>query len=1144
MEYGRPMTSGGLPAVGFDRFLDRMSRGPAVLFLGQRALALDTGEDPFLEQVGRKFGVPATTYEAIWQRQAAADGETLSAWLDERCGRIAPPEGLVQVAGYAWSAVFTSAVDTVSIRAFRAPWRALQPVLDENHRPADPRNRTRLHYSFLFGNVNRSSPSERIPLSRMEFLRRKPVAVAIARRMPEIVTPLGVLAIDGWDPTVDWFQSEDLLPILADLTEGQVHIFSAGAAVSDDPIVQELVLTGQVVLHTEPAAAALARGTAEGVLRLGAMDGGDSAHQIRLSTKTAAVPDEVWTRTRGTATVLDDAVLSPGSALSPEARYREFRNFLSATDGVPDWRAFARGLAFDRDFEVQLRSTVDRALAAPGFQDAAVVLHGATGSGKTVALGALARAIRLDGTHPVIYIERRAQAPSYGDLDLFCEWAEREGAPATLIAWDGMQEPSTYHDLLRYLGSRGRNVVVVGTSYRLSGQAARARGQIEAPSLLSPTERDRFTAFLKGFDPGLEDLVQRRGLFEDESFLVALYRLLPPVRGGVRAGVARELQHAERAMAEKASDVAVDYKPPNALARALAEAGLVQPGALSADLVTEIGTELVDDFQRLTGLVMVPARFGLRVPLELLLRALGHDGFQNFLDLMGSVDIFRWHEDASGNIEIGARSRLEAGLIAQARAGGPETELAFAQTLLLELRQDDQVGAGGREIDFAVALIRAIGPQGRDSQAFVPYFRQMAETLASLRLDRGVVSPRLMLQEANLLREYTRAMSREMSSEEIDAALDSSEDVLRQALELLPDEQRSRNLRSVLLVELASTMGTRSTQMLRAGTSPAEAIALFTSLREVVARARREDPTAYHPIDVLAWTTRNAIDTGLLEGPEKTEALSDVLSAFQATDIEELDPSQAGRFHSRRYEIGALIGDKLLTDDAKAELKRRGSGAAVFLAALQCSGLAGSTDRPPIHEQLLEALDILEADRELVWGDARCLDLYLDLWWLARTGRRLFEGERLSPPLDRYGWSTLLDIVTALEDLGAPRRAAALSFLRALALFHLGRLAESRDAFRAVERESMAVRSRRRVIRTYLASNADGTPKVFHGTIAWLDPGRRKGEVYVEELRREFLFLSHDFRLDDPQKGLDLGDFHIAFNFLGPIADPPIHVVK
>jgi hypothetical protein len=92
--------------------------------------------------------------------------------------------------------------------------------------------------------------------------------------------------------------------------------------------------------------------------------------------------------------------------------------------------------------------------------------------------------------------------------------------------------------------------------------------------------------------------------------------------------------------------------------------------------------------------------------------------------------------------------------------------------------------------------------------------------------------------------------------------------------------------------------------------------------------------------------------------------------------------------------------------------------------------------------------------------------------------------------------------------------------------------------FRDVERESDKVRGRRRIIRSYLASTSTGQPQKFHGDVRWVASSSARGEVYVEEIRHRILFLPQDFRRPDIAPGDTLGEFHIAFNFLGPIADP------
>jgi hypothetical protein len=62
---------------------------------------------------------------------------------------------------------------------------------------------------------------------------------------------------------------------------------------------------------------------------------------------------------------------------------------------------------------------------------------------------------------------------------------------------------------------------------------------------------------------------------------------------------------------------------------------------------------------------------------------------------------------------------------------------------------------------------------------------------------------------------------------------------------------------------------------------------------------------------------------------------------------------------------------------------------------------------------------------------------------------------------------------------------------------------------------------------------------VFHGTVSWLSNDLRRGEVYVDELRRRVTFIPREFASRELARDVNLGEFHIAFNFLGVIADPP-----
>jgi len=1121
----------------------RLARGPAFLMLGQRYLALETGTDPLLREVSRKLqqDPPFSSYTTVLDARIPMGREAWVAWLDDRCRRIAGPEWLDRVAEYPWSGFFTSAIDSVWPNVMRRPWRELQPLFEEKFRPADPRNRNVLHCTYLFGSVNRTEEGERPPVTRFEWSRRSQVAVGLARRLPELVTPLGTLIIEGYNGANDWMPPEQLMPILADFGPGQVHIFSADKELEQNPYVMEVVSSGRVILHEEPLAKILGDAASVGTIQLGQSTYRDyRSHQIDLEGATLVVPSQLWNRVSRTAIVIDDLVLADPPPLSADATYIAFRNFLSTADGEPNWSGFARGFAFRRDFEYELERIVDRRLETRGQNDEPIILHGQTGSGKTVALGALAHRMRRRKQCPVLYIDRRSQKPVPGDLDVFCRWCEDAGAAVTLILWDGMIDPEEYAQVLRYLTSRGRQVVLVGTSYR---QSAESPNLVLAPGELAPDELSRFIEFLERVEPSLKDLTPTLSKFDDGTFLVALYRLLPPTRSAVRLGVSREMEFVEAELAKRATETVITVVPTTTLGAALIAAGFVLQSPLSPDISHLVGGEQFDAFQDLTNLVMVPGKFGLHVPLELVLRVLGHIEFSNIIDLLQGVDIVRWFEDSVGNIDLGCRSALEARLLVQSRIGGASGEIAYVRRLLVEIAEPSSFGGITREAAFAQDLLRVFGPKSTEWTYFAPYFRELAATLRELREERGVRTPGLMLTEANLHREWARAEADRPGVDQIEVstALEEAHNILNGALlDVPPETERDRRLRASILVERAATIGQQCRRLLKQGRLD-EARELFGELKESFIAARQEDPSTYYPIDVLAWVTRDLLESGALDDTQRADAVAELLYAFDTANVSDFDSSQTERFHSRRLEIGTVTSDFALSEDAFEQLKAEGSAAGYYLRAAAIAGRPTDSAHPTEEDirRACRAASYLEENRNSINEDPRPLSFLLQLTWMCRTGQRWLESDRFAPPLTEADWREFLQLTRRVEATGQATREIDLAYFRAVCLFQLNIIGESFDVFREeVERASYAIHSRRRLIRAYIASNPDGTPKVYHGTIHGLAPDERKGEVFVEEIRRPVQFLSYEFSLVHPVRGLSLGDFHIAFNYLGPIAEP------
>jgi len=1111
-------------------FGDRLKKGPAILFLGQGYLGLDTGVDPFLSEVLRKYGKPgeeAQDYRQLLETEANKSSEHALAWMHELCKRLSAPDWLATVASYPWSCVYTSAIDAIWINSFRAPWRELQPVFDEVYKPSDPRNKSKLHSTFLFGCVDRTDEGERPPLTPFEWRKRKQVAVGLARRLPEILTPIGTFIVEGYGID-DWFSPDDLLPIIDSFGIGQTYIFSATQGLSDHADVRELVRKGMLKVIPQSLAGTLLAGKEAGVLQVGLPAEEETlGRRIQLEDKTIVVPHDVWSQTTRTATILDDSLFLDPRPLSEDARYREFRRFLSGSNGKPQWSAYARGLAFSRFFEKELRRKVDYQLAQKRLTDRPIILHGQTGTGKTVALGALAYAIRREHKYPVLFIERRLQRPLQADVDHFCKWAEDSGAPSCLLIWDGMLSQEDYSDFLSYLTGRGRKVVLVGSCYGIRETAAPRF--VHAPAQLSPQEFSEFVRFLCLFDPAIDKILARLSSIDD-SFLAALYRLLPGTRTQIRVGVGGEAAHVEDHVAKKAIQVPAK----TALEEALRASGIISGQLPLYGKTNVVDGEIVGEMQDFTGLVMVPGQFGLTVPLELLMRAWGKRASSMLPTFFEETDFFKWYEDSVGNIEVGPRIKLEAELVIQGRMGGPKMQVEYLKRLLLNVNESADFGEA-RETNFAVNLLDAL------PDSFLSYFRDLSLTLRQLRKDRSIINARLMLQEANLLRRWAISKDRAgIVDPQVDEAFEEVQPILREAIGLVAGDRSGRKLQTFLLVELAAALASSARHKVN---SPTEALRLFEAARKSIHDARVLDAGNYHAVDVLAWATRDLMDQQVLGGTSKAEALADVLHAFETVDPTELDPSQSEKFHQRRLEFAQLLDIEEMEQDAFDALSTQGSGAGYYLRALHMSGLSRRERRDvdPSDRRLQAAYQYLQENKTAISRDVRCLELMLELWWLISTRSRLFDGERRTIGLEQRQWQAFLEIIQSLELTGEANRPVVLAYLKGLALFHLGDTVHSLEVFRNVERESDLVRGRRRIIRSYLASTPNGEPRKFRGTVVRLYGEGARGEVYVDDLRHKIPFIPYDFQRGDIHLHGNLGEFHIAFNFLGPIADPPAY---
>lgn len=164
-----------------------------------------------------------------------------------------------------------------------------------------------------------------------------------------------------------------------------------------------------------------------------------------------------------------------------------------------------------------------------------------------------------------------------------------------------------------------------------------------------------------------------------------------------------------------------------------------------------------------------------------------------------------------------------------------------------------------------------------------------------------------------------------------------------------------------------------------------------------------------------------------------------------------------------------------------------------------------------------------------------CLASYTRGWWHVKGKVDIYESERSAVGLSQEDWQHFVHWLRRRLSF-ADEESLLARFSYAWGLFQTGQYRESQEEFRILDRSTMS--GRYRVVRLCLWSDERGAPIVCSGTIRRISEQPDKGWVYVPILRRELAFRPTDFKAQSVLPNEPLQDFHVAFNFRGPIADP------
>ena len=1115
-------------------------RRPIVLVLGQDACP--DGEDTVLTRALDRLGKGAEAQRG-WSgiRAGMPVPGDFYEWLAERFTRRVPSQSLDMLGELPWSAVFTSTLDPTLRDLLVNPGREPEVILTADETPRAVRSRARPPIYHLFSRAGEQDPNARPPANLSEFnIRRTQHSMQMLNRVLDTATTLGLIVVDGYVPGRDWLRIDDFLGTVGSAAPNQILWFGGRPELGADDADQFnfAVESGRIIVEPRRLSNLISEILSTDRLRdLATPDSEDAGIVSFIGHERLETTPEERLRVEAVASIVDDSWNAFLPPLGPDADYALFRRFHGDFEGPRLLvEGVRRNFAIERDFEADLMKQVSRAVANHARVKSPIMVKGQSGTGKSVALARMVARVRSERLAAVLYAMDRIPQPQ--EVSSFCEKAEDAGAKVTLIVCDANRDVDLYHDLLTGLRSRGRRVVVVGSQYYTSeSQNAQRGGSIEAPVGLSTKERNALADLLDRYfekpDPSM---------LQDNNILAFMYRFLPPSRPRIRAGLGDEALATERVL-RRHSEFFQPPVPFTPMHLALIKAGLAdgyQP------IFDQRQADALEQGENAAGQiidwVMVAGSLNCPVPFNLLLRA-AKARFEEIdltviADLFRELDLFRWVKDSQDNdLLVSPRLTLEAQLICRRRLGAVDIEAKRLIELIGSVRFGiDRV----QETNFLLSLLQQIGSDGPYGERHKNAYADIGRKLTDLRTRFSVLDPRLMLQESAFRRSAVRANA--VDDAEHLGLLEEAREAVQQALDGIDNGEiyASDRTKQNLLVERATVYGFLATYRARSSQSASDVWPSYQAARDAVKRAVNV-AASYYPLDVGLWTPADLLNSSVvLSDVQRAELAADIYSNLDQVELDALPPGQQEKFQSRRMRVGDAINDAELAEDAYDELEKSGSSAGYFLRARSffpnLSDKTVEVYQPQDVTYAERAASFLDSHWVKIGNDGRCLSLLLECKWIAEMKRRPLHGERQPLPFDLGTRRDVLRIVQALNRANGESARHATRYLEAVITWLIGEYNEARGIFRNLANDT-DYENARRVIRRHVISDANGEPCVFSGRV---ERGAQEGRwvIRIDNLGQTINLLSHDFPSEDVAYGRPIEAFAVAFNFIGPIAEP------
>lgn len=1044
-------------------------------------------------------------------------------WLQDRVRYMGVPDGYMLISNVPWNGIITSSVDSMLNRVMQTTWRRTESVHGvKNLERKSICDRDNLIIGELYGDI--CGTDKLIPMSKKELRSAGLEAGAMLRHYGEIAgNSKSVLIITDYDSSDDWLKIDDMLAFIDYANFRQILYFGESQSQLNEEWA-EMVQEGRIIEITSSLSEYIAYLEENGYLSIDELVFDKRSNKrVFVKKQSYSVPAEMYSEISKQAILLDDTVLLDEIVEKGD----DFEKFLANSDINPLWKGYKAGFYAVRDRDEDLISTIKMAIKN-AFKSKPIIVFGQAGSGKSSMIGQAAYMIKCEKNHPVLFIPQCNTGVDYQTIDTICKWLQEScKAECIVIFWDKsvyQKEIDAYINLKNWLASKGRNIVIVGTSHGAWDENAK---EICSPLNINPDLSDQeIDNVLSVYNNYSGDSMSREQFVRigQKHLLISLYRLLHKARLKINKSIIEEAE-SDRSVLKNVLERISEYGnyPFYELLK-----NLTIPFEVAAKDIEDVRS----DMTKIMDMVCIAGKYNLSVPLNLIFSYYGYQHAVKIYELVDEMDFFMVWEDAYGHWLIKTRNDVEADMVVRATVKNKKDFIQIICSMIKSASMSGEDNNSYKDLDFIVDLVRSVGPNGQEGEKYQKFYSDIADALEAQRLN-GIYNDRIVLQEVMFRRESIRVLEDLADKLKI---VETAEGIIDNQIMLMRKNETRMNREKLgrFLGEKVSCMGTELKVLCDSHKiNDNEIIMRFKELTQNAYEVMNYLPESTYSIDVLSWTGEAILTKDTRHEQTRIIIYATVLEAFGQYRIINGNNYNVEAYNKGINRLAEASGDIELAEKTYQELLKENSSAGIYFRAKKCLESVELYSPVDSKEQQIinDALKIFEENRDIVYKNTACLYLMLQLYWLKYTRTPLLYREKDIVFLSAEEWENIIAITEQLFILQPDWDYPVPRYIYAIALFHTENVSNAQRVFRKLRNINYPFD--KRIIINYLASGENREAKRYTGKISRFGDKEKESFINISELGIEVPYFNEEFAQKHTTLNETINGIKLGFNMLG-----------